>query len=113
MAEDFTLDFFIGEKQHIGNQGHGMASLFKDVQIFINPLVKQRLAEDVEEDRHPDPESMELVDKAADPNVVDVLLGTTEDIRRTEGAVHVAVAGELEEERPRRIYRKFLFASDV
>jgi hypothetical protein len=80
-----------------------MAGLLQEVQIFIYPLVEQRLAQDVEEYRRSDPESVELVEEAPDPPVIDVPFGPAQDVGRAEGAVHVAMARQFEKKRPRRI----------
>jgi hypothetical protein len=102
VPEEFPANFGIAEEGHVGNESDGMPGGFELVKQGINLFVQERLSEDVEKDGQPEIEGMELVEETPQTAFREVPFRTAEDVRRAKDAMHVAVTGELDKNRPRR-----------
>ena len=89
------------QQGQVGDQRDQMPLALQQVEILMDPLVEQGLAQDIEQDRRPQVQGVELVQKSPHPGVVLVSFPAAQNVRRTEGAMHVAMAGQFDENGPR------------
>jgi hypothetical protein len=80
VAEELQPDIRIAEKRNIGDQRDQMAFGLKQVQDLIDFLVKEGLAEDVEEDGNAEAEGMDLVEELSQPRFRKMLLRPAQDV---------------------------------
>ncbi len=104
VAEELAADLGVAEESHVGDQGNQMAVPLEAVEEREDALVEERLAQDVEQDGRPHAQGMKPIQKTIGLGLVERALLPPQDVGRTESAVHVAVAGQLEKDRPRRIH---------
>jgi hypothetical protein len=100
VAEKLPANFGIAEEGHIGDQGDRMPVGFELVEQGINVFTEKRLSEDVEKDRGPQAEGLDLVEEAPQPAFREVPFRAAKDVRGAKDAMHVAMAGQLDKNCP-------------